>query len=153
MMISSLGAGYAIVPVPPVPDWNVSSGGGPIRRSSQASVPAHAGNWVHRTPLLVVREAEAGATYPEDLSKKMFLPDGRLVPAAAYAYQQIDAMAFAGADGPQPIVVQPSRRGIKPAFVSMLLGAGAGAGLVREHRIAGAVGGAIVGGILGAIFG
>lgn len=149
MISSNLGAGYAIVPVPPVPDWNTSAGGGPISKSTQASAPAHAGNYVFRTPLNVVREAEAGANYPEDITAtRMFAPDGRLVSAQPYAYDQ-----FSGAGEIQPIVVQPPRRGMKPAFVSMLLGAGAGGALVERHRIGGAIGGAVIGGLLGLIFG
>lgn len=146
MISSNLGAGYALVPVPPVPDWNVSAGGGPIRKSSGIALPAHAGTFVQRSPLNVVREAEAGSTWPQDLATTMmFLDDGRLVPQAPYARPFGDS-------GPQPIFVQP-HRSVKPAFISMLLGAGAGGALVSKHRIGGAIGGALVGGVLGLIFG
>lgn len=145
-MITSLGAGYAIVTVPPVPDWNTSAGGGPISKSTQASVPAHAGNYVFRTPHNVVREAEAGANWPIDLpGTMMFLPDGKLAPALPYAYDQFS--------GPEVIVAQPMHRGVKPAFFTMLLGGAAGGALIEKHRIAGTIGGAVVGGVLGLIFG
>ncbi len=146
MISSNLGAGYAIVPVGPVPDWNTSAGGGPISKSTQASAPAHAGTFVQRSPLNVVREAEAGANWPIDLpSTAMFLPDGRLAPQEPYALPFGDA---------QPIIVQPARHGVKPALFTMLLGGAAGGALASEkHRIAGAIGGAVVGGVLGLIFG
>ncbi len=146
MISSNLGSGYALVPVAPVPDWRTSAGGGPISKSSQASLPAHAGTFVQRSPLNVVREAEPGANWPVDLpSTMMFLPDGRLVKQEPYARPFGDSM--------QPIVVQPMGRGVKPAFFAMLIGAGAGGAMVKQHRIEGAVGGAVVGGILGLIFG
>jgi len=148
MITRQLGAGYAIVPVPPVPDWNTSAGGGPISRSSQASVPAGAGNYVWRSPLNVVREAEPGAGWWQDLSAtKMFLPDGRLVDAKPYAYDQ-----FRGADFLQPVVSQTSRL-LSPSFVAMCLGAAAGYKLSRDNHVLHAIGGAIVGGLLGRIFG
>lgn len=147
-MRSNLGAGYALVPVPPVPDWNTSAGGGPISRSSQASVPAHAGNYVYRSPLNVVREAEPGANWWQDLAAtKMFLPDGRLVDAKPYAYDQ-----FRGVEVLQPVVSQTSRL-LSPPFVAMCLGAVAGYEIGRSNRVMSAIGGAIVGGLLGRIFG
>ncbi len=148
MTSTNLGSGYALVPVAPVPDWRTSAGGGPISKSSQASVPAHAGTFVQRSPLNVVREAEAGANWPEDLaSTAMFLPDGRLVRREPWA----DA-TYPGAFGAAEVILAP-HKGPRPAFWTMLIGAGAGAGLVRDRRIAGAIGGALVGGVLGLIFG
>ena len=146
MLTSSLGSGYALVPVAPVPDWRTSAGGGPISKSTQASVPAHAGTFVQRSPLNVVREAEAGANWPIDLpSTAMFLPDGKLVAAQPYARPFGDS-------APSVIAMQP-HRGVKPAFFAMLIGGAAGGALVKTHRIEGAIGGALVGGILGLIFG
>ncbi len=145
MISSNLGAGYAIVPVGPVPDWATSNGGGPISKSTQASVPAHAGTFVQRSPLNVVREAEPGANWPIDLpSTSMFLPDGRLVAQEPYA------LPFGG---PEVIAVRAGRRGTKPAFFTMLVGGAAGGLMTRDHRIVGAIGGAVVGGVLGLIFG
>jgi len=149
---TNLGSGYALVPVAPVPDWRTSAGGGPISKSSQASVPAHAGTFVQRSPLNVVREAEAGANWPVNLpDTAMFLPDGRLVRREPWA----DA-TYPGAFGAAevfPVAIGPARKGPRPAFWTMLIGAGAGAGLVRERHIVGAIGGALVGGVLGLIFG
>ncbi len=148
-MITSIGAGYALVTVPPVPDWNTSAGGGPISKSVGLTVPAHAGTFVQRTPHNVVVEGEPGARWPVDIAATMmFIPDGRLAPAQPYAYDQ-----FSGAFGDvQPIVVQQPRA-IRPAFIAMLIGAGAGGAMTRDHRIAGTIGGAIVGGMLGLFFG
>lgn len=147
-MISQLGAGYAIVPVPPVQDWETWVGGGPISKSSQASLPAHAGNYVYRSPLNVVREAEPGANWPRDLqATKMFLPDGRLVDAKPYAYDQ-----FRGVDVLQPVVSQTSRL-LAPPFVAMCIGAAAGYQIGRSNRVMAAIGGAIIGGVLGRVFG
>jgi hypothetical protein len=147
-MITQLGAGYALVPVPPVPDWATWEGGGPISKSSQASLPAHAGNYVYRSPLNVVREAEPGANWPQNLqATKMFLPDGRLVDAKPYAYDQ-----FRGVDVLQPVVSQTSRL-LSPPFVAMCIGAAAGYQIGRSNRVMSAIGGAIIGGVLGRVFG
>jgi len=145
MISSNLGSGYALVPVGP--DDNPNHGGGPIRKSSGIALPAHAGTFVQRSPLNVVREAEAGSTWPVDLAAEMmFLPDGRLVPQKPYARPFGDSTM-------QPVFVQPFRQGVKPAFISMLLGAGAGGAMVSKHRLGGAIGGALGGGVLGLIFG
>lgn len=149
MISSNLGSGYALVPVPP--DDNPDHGGGPIRKSPNNALPAHAGNLIHRSPLLVVREAEAGANWPGDLSKMMFLPDGRIVPAKPYAYSM-----FAGAGETVQVIRAPSMgsvflRTFVPA-VAMFTGAGIGHRAASRHQVWGTIGGAVVGGILGLIF-
>lgn len=138
---SQLGAGYALVPyAPALPDV--------IRVPGSNVVEAHAGNTVYRTPHLVVREAEAGSGWPQDLSTMMFTPNGQLVPAAPYAYDMLQ-----GADMTPMIVHQPSTglRGLVPA-ISMFVGAGIGYTQTPERKVWGAIGGAVVGGILGLLF-
>jgi hypothetical protein len=147
MISSNLGAGYALVPV--APDDNPDHGGGPIRKSPNNALPAHAGNYVYRTPHLVVREAEAGANWPYDLTQQMFLPDGRLVPAKPYAFDMMN--------GAEPVVVRmpgaaaSALRTLVPA-VAMFAGAGVGYKTASKHQAWGAIGGAVVGGILGLLF-
>jgi hypothetical protein len=140
-MIISLGAGYPLVPVP-YPDDNPDHGGGPIRKSPNNALPAHAGNMVYRTLLLVTREAEAGSRWPGDLSKMMFLPDGRLVPAKPYAFDMFNGAGESSSGFLHTLV---------PAL-SMFAGAGAGYKLSSKHRALSTFGGAVVGGILGLIF-
>lgn len=147
-MISTLGAGYALVPVPP--DDNPDHGGGPIRKSVGLAVRAQAGNRVFRAPWLVVREAEAGANWPTDLSTtKMFLPDGRLVDQEPYARDMFH--------GATPMVMMPVSssggflRSLVPA-AAMFVGAGAGYKMASKHKGWAMIGGAVVGGILGRIF-
>ena len=147
-MISSsqLGAGYALVTVPP--NNNPDTGGGPIRKSPLVALPAHAGNTIYRTPHLVVREAEPGANWPGDLTKMMFLPDGRLVPAKPYAYDMMN-----GALEIPKLRAQVNLRSTIGASITMVLGAGAGMAIgPKEHRIASTIVGAVVGGVLGWIF-
>lgn len=145
---TSLGAGYALVPV--APEDNPNAGGGPIRRAPGSNVVyAHAGNTVYRTPHNVVREAEPGASWPTDLSTTMmFLPDGRLVPQTSAVVDM-----FRGA-GPEVVFAKPvstGLRGLVPA-IGMFAGAATGYKLSPRHPGWGTVGGAIVGGILGLIF-
>ena len=150
-MISSsqLGAGYALVPVAPVPDWAVSNGGGPIRKAGGLAVRAHAGNTVYRTPHAVVREAEPGASWEGDLSNQMFLPDGRLVPATGMAFDMLQGTPEVPGHFDLNL-----RKTLGPS-VTMVIGAGAGMLLTRDsqHRIAGTIVGALAGGVLGLIFG
>lgn len=130
------------------PDWNPNEGGGPVRRAPGSNVVvAHAGNTVYRTPNTRVIEAEPGARSPVDLENMMFLPDGRLVPATAAAYDM-----FQGADAPVPRL-KVNLKSTVGASVTMIVGAGFGAWLAPgEKRVAGTVVGAVVGGILGLIF-
>ena len=149
MITSNLGTGYSLVPVPP--DWNPNEGGGPVRKAPGSNVEAaHAGNTVYRTPNTRVIEAEPGARWPGDLSKMMFLPDGRLVPATPAAYDM-----FRGVD--DPMVRGKFSLKVKRtigASVVAIVGAGFGATLApADRRVAGTVVGAVVGGILGLIFG
>lgn len=138
-MVSSspqLGAGYAMVPVP------LDANNIVHRTSGSNIVRAHAGNTVYRTPHLVVREAEPGASWPGDLTKMMFLPDGRLVPATEATVDM-----FQGA-------VVPSYRGLRgivPAL-SMFVGGAAGYKMSPDNKGWGAFTGAVVGGLLGLIF-
>lgn len=149
MISSNLGAGYALVPVPP--DDNPDHGGGPIRKSVGLATYAQAGNNVYRTPLLVVREAEAGAGWPTDLSTtKMFLPDGRLVDQEPFAQDM-----FHGAAPGTVIYAQPVGGGFLRSLIpaaGMFIGAGAGYKMASKHRGWAMIGGAIVGGVLGRIF-
>ena len=148
MLSSQLGAGYAIVPV--LPNDNPDEGGGPIRRSPLLVLPAHAGNTVHRTPHNVVREAEAGAAWPGDLTKMMFLPDGRLVPASPAAYDM-----FMGADAAPMVVCGGRAEGTLKTLIpaaAMFTGAAIGFKVATQHKAWSAIGGAVVGGILGLIF-
>lgn len=150
MISSQLGAGFAIVPVPPIQPWETGPGTGVYQRGNSNTVCAHAGNTVYRTPHNVVREAEAGARWPGDLTQMMFLPDGRLVPKKAYANDM-----FRGAD-PTPTVIYagPRTGGLRtlvPA-VAMFAGAALGYKTATKHQVLGAAGGAVVGGILGLIF-
>lgn len=48
---------------------------------------------VYRAPQRVVPDAEPGAEWPEDLTAMKFLPDGRLVPAAALGAVPLDLAA------------------------------------------------------------
>ena len=138
-MVSSspqLGAGYAMVPVP------LDANNIVHRTSGSNIVRAHAGNTVYRSPLNAVREAEPGANWPGDLSKMMFLPDGRLVPATDATIDM-----FQGAT----VRAYPGLRGIVPA-ISMFAGGVAGYQMSPDNKGWGAVTGAIVGGLLGLIF-
>lgn len=147
MISSNLGAGYALVPYPP--DWNPNEGGGPVRKAPGSNVEvAHAGNTVYRTPNTNVREAEPGARWPGDLTKMMFLPDGRLVPATPAAYDM-----FRGAPEVTGKLSVKVKRSIGASVVA-IVGAGFGAALApSDRRVAGTVVGAVAGGILGLIFG
>ncbi len=144
------GAGGALVPVPPVPDWYSGPGSNVYRRGVSNTHKAHAGNTVYRSPLNVVREAEAGSRWPGDLTKMMFLPDGRLVPATSATVDM-----FRGAE--TVTVMQPASSGasalraLVPA-AAMFAGGYAGYKSAGQHKMWGLVGGAVVGGILGAIF-
>lgn len=133
---SQLGAGYAMVPVP------LDANNIVHRTSGSNIVRAHAGNTVYRTPHLVVREAEPGASWPGDLSKMMFLPDGRLVPATDATVDM-----FQGAT----VASYPGLRGIVPAL-SMFAGGFAGYSMSTDNKGWGALTGAIAGGLLGLIF-
>jgi hypothetical protein len=147
MLSSQLGAGYALVPVPP--DDNPDHGSsGWIRKSPNNALPAHAGNTVYRTPHLVVREAEAGANWPGDLSKMMFIQDGRLVPAEPYAYDMFRGAADPSTCGPGAAA---AFKVLVPA-VAMFSGAAIGYRVAAKHQAWAAIGGAVVGGILGMIF-
>lgn len=148
MLSSQLGAGYALVPVPPVPDWYEGPGSNVYRRGVSNTAPAHAGNYVHRSPLNVVREAWPGAGW-EGMDKLMFLPDGRLVPRTAAA----DDM-FRGPEVLQPVVVSPGGSVLRTLFAAGAFFGGAAIGYKssRDHRMLGAAGGAVLGGILGLIF-
>lgn len=148
------GAGGALVPVPPPPDWYRGPGSGVYNRGVSNTTVAHAGNTVYRSPLNVVREAEAGSRWPGDLTKMMFLPDGRLVPATSATVDM-----FRGA-GETVTVLQPASSGsglatalraLVPA-AAMFVGGYAGYRAAQHRKMLGAVGGAVVGGILGAIF-
>lgn len=87
-MVTTFGYGAR---VPVSPDNDPDSQGGPFRRSPFALVPSGDGmppegnpQMVYRTPHAVVPDAEPGAGWPGDsLWSMKFLPDGRLVPAAA----------------------------------------------------------------------
>lgn len=137
-MVSSspqLGAGYAMVPVP------LDANNIVHRTSGSNIVRAHAGNTVYRSPLNVVREAEPGANWPGDLSKMMFLPDGRLVPATDATIDM-----FQGA-----VPTYTGLRGIVPAL-AMFAGGVAGYKMSDSSKGWGAFTGAIAGGLLGLIF-
>lgn len=146
---SQLGAGYALVPVPPPPDWSAGPGTGIYYRGTSNTTRAHAGNTVYRTPHTLVREAEPGARWPGDLSKMMFLPDGRLVPATPAAFDMMrgagELVAFA------PKASSGVIRTLVPA-AAMFTGAAIGFKTTSKHQAWGTIGGAIVGGILGLIF-
>lgn len=138
-MVSSspqLGAGYAMVPVP------LDANNIVHRTSGSNVVPARAGNTVYRTPHAVVREAEPGAGWPGDLTKMMFLPDGRLVPATGAAVDM-----FQGSIGG----ITDTIHGLIPA-IGMFTGALAGYRLSTNSKGWGALTGAITGGLLGLIF-
>jgi hypothetical protein len=131
----NLGAGYAIVPVPL--DANNF-----VHRTSGSNITrAHAGNTVYRTPHAVAREAEPGASWPGDLTKMMFLPDGRLVPATPAAYDMLQGAP----------TTYSGLRGIVPA-ISMFAGGITGYQLSPESKGWGVLSGAIVGGLLGLLF-
>lgn len=134
--------GNMTVRVPP--DWNPEAPGAPIHHVNGR---AHAGNTVYRTPNTIVREGEPGANWPGDLSQMMFLPDGRLVPASAAAFDMMS--------GPEVIVAPASSGSVVRTLVSagaMFAGGAVGYKLSSKHRALGTVGGAVVGGILGLIF-
>lgn len=138
-MISStpqLGAGYALVPVP------LDANNVVHRTSGSNIVRAHAGNTGYRTPHAVVREAEPGASWPGDLTKMMFLPDGRLVPATDATVDM-----FSGAT----VHAYSGLRGIVPA-IAMFAGGVAGYKLSDSSKGWGAFTGALAGGLLGLIF-
>ena len=148
-MISSAlrGAGGALVQVPPPPDWYRGPGSGVYNRGVSNTTVAHAGNTVYRSPLNVVPEPEAGSRWPGDLTKMMFLPDGRLVPGTSAAVDMFR--------GSEVVVSQGSRgdilRTLVPA-VAMFAGAAVGYKTTGTHKAWGSIGGAVVGGILGLIF-
>jgi hypothetical protein len=148
---SNLGAGYALVHV--APNNNPNQGGGPIRRAPGSNVVyAHAGSRVERSPLLVVREAEPGASWPEDLAATMMIsPDGHLVPQTAAA---VDMFRGAPAYGAPMEVVGYHGSAIKSLIpaVAMFAGGFAGYKMSANHKGWGTLSGAIVGGVLGLIF-
>ncbi len=134
--------GNMTVRVPP--NWNPEAPGAWIHH---VNGKAHAGNTVYRTPNTIVREGEPGANWPGDLSQMMFLPDGRLVPASAAAFDMMN--------GPEVIVAPTSAGSVVRTLVSagaMFAGGAVGYKLSSKHRALGTVGGAVVGGILGLIF-
>ena len=140
---SQLGAGYAITPVHEVfpAVVNPATGSNVVR--------ADAGNTVFRTPHMVAYEPAPGARWPGDLSKKMWLPDGRLVDANWSTENMLQ-----GAAAPAAVVFPPNHtglRGIVPAL-AMFAGGAMGYKLSGEHKGWGAFTGAIAGGLLGLIF-
>lgn len=141
---SQLGAGYAMVPVP------LDANNIVHRTSGSNIVRAHAGNTVYRSPLAVVREAEPGASWPGDLSKMMFLPDGRLVPATDATIDMFQ--------GPMEAVGGRPVGGLSDVIHSLIPAAGMFAGgfagykLSDNHKGWGALTGAVAGGLLGLIF-
>lgn len=140
---SQLGAGYAIAPANEVfpAVVNPATGSNVVR--------ADAGNTVFRTPHMVAYEPEPGSRWPGDLSKKMWLPDGRLVDANWSTKNM-----FRGSGSPAAVVFPPQHtgfRGIVPAL-SMFAGGFTGYHLSGEHKGWGAFTGAIAGGLLGLIF-
>jgi hypothetical protein len=148
MTSSQFGAGYELVRVPPVPSWSAEPGGA-LRHGNSNTAMAASGNHVWRAPWLVVREAEAGANYPGGLHNKMFLPDGRLVPALPFSRDM-----FHGAGPTTAVGCGSSGGGLRmlvPA-IAMFAGASVGYKSASKHQAWGAIGGAVVGGILGAIF-
>lgn len=142
-MVSALGAGYALVPIPTYEGWS------PVNPAPGSNVVrAHAGNFVNRTPHLVAREAEPGAAWPGSFEHLMFLPDGRLVPATRAATDM-----FQGA-GPEMVGCAPRGgfiRSLVPA-AAMFAGASLGFKMSTKHPGWGTLAGALVGGILGRIF-
>ena len=137
---TQLGAGYAIVPVP-LDANNI------VHRTSGSNITrAHAGNTVYRTPHAVAREAEPGASWPGDLTKMMFLPDGRLVPATPAAYDMMQGASFGYPGG-----FAAALRSLIPA-AGMFVGGAAGYKLSDSNKGWGAFTGAIAGGLLGLIF-
>ncbi|OHD23641.1 MAG: hypothetical protein A2Y38_01430 [Spirochaetes bacterium GWB1_59_5] len=139
-----LGTGYAITAIPIYQGWS------PVQTGPGSNVVrAHAGNYVNRTPHLVAREAEPGASWPGSFENLMFLPDGRLVPATQAARDM-----FQGA-GPEIVCAEPRAssfiRSLVPA-ASMFAGASLGFKLSSKHPGWGTLAGAVVGGILGRIF-
>jgi hypothetical protein len=144
---TQLGAGYAIAPYQPeLPDT--------IRVPGSNVTRAHAGNTVVRAPWAVVREAEPGSGWPEDLSNMMFTPNGQLVPATPAAYDMLQ--------GTDPVMhptgnfvkvggVHDAIRSLIPA-AGMFAGGYAGYRMSQQHKGWGALTGAIAGGILGLIF-
>lgn len=148
---SNLGSGHALVYV--APNDNPNQGGGPIRRAPGSNVVyAHAGNYVSRTPHLVVREAEPGANWPDSLAETMmFLPDGRLVPQTSAV---IDMFRGAGPEPMSVVYAKPFATGLR-AFVpviAMFTGGALGYKMSSKHPGWATLGGAVVGGILGRIF-
>lgn len=149
-MITTLGAGGALVRVPP--DNNPNSGGGPIRKGAGSNVaPARAGNFVFRTPHTVVREAEPGAAWEGDLSAFQFDQNGRLRKRQPYAYDM-----FHGADAPAAVVYTGGVPGggflFTLAPIAAMFAGGAVGYNVSSRRGLGTFFGAIAGGILGRIF-
>ena len=133
---SQLGAGYAITPVHEVFPAVVNPASG------SNVVPAHAGNNVFRTPHMVAYEPEPGARWPGDLSKKMWLPDGRLVDANWSTKDMLQGVSVPAYRG---------LRGLVPA-IAMFAGGAAGYHLSSDNKGWGAFTGAIAGGLLGLIF-
>lgn len=139
-------AGYAMVRLP----YDDNPNHGNVIRVAPGSnvVPAHAGNVVRRSPLLVVNEPEPGAAWPGDLSNMMFLPDGRLVPANDSVVDMFRGPEFlAPAGGGFAAAI----RTLIPA-AAMFAGGFAGYRMSENHKGWGALTGAIVGGILGRLF-
>jgi hypothetical protein len=166
------GSGYAIVREPEDNDPN--HGGGPIRRSGFAVVPA-AENlpgyplMVKRTPHPVVNDAESGgARYPW-LTKMKFLPDGRIVrqdalsgfagfgadPAAAAAASTV---APSNAASAAATAVPTAQAGVSNsswtfAGVGVFAGLFLGMFLSPKNQKVGAGIGAVVGGAAGLLSG
>jgi hypothetical protein len=163
------GSGYAIVREPE--DNDPDHGGGPIRRSGFAVVPA-AENlpgyplMVKRTPHPVVNDAESGgARYPW-LTKMKFLPDGRIVrqdalsgfagfgadPVAAAAASTIAPSSAASAAATAvPTAPDPIKRYHHMIAGGALVGAAWGLFSSKEHRAAGLGLGTLLGAGFGAL--
>lgn len=70
-------------------------GGGPVRRSPFALVPAHYSQQVRKSPHAVVFSPASGYD-PPDYSRLAFLPDGRLQPRSEFP--AVTSFAGAGPD-------------------------------------------------------
>lgn len=149
MVHSSLGAGYALVPVPP--DDNPNSGGGPIRKGAGSNViAAQAGNFVYRTPHTVVREAEPGAAWEGDLTALQFDQNGGLRKRQPYAYDM-----FHGADAPTVIYANGTGPSVLPTLIpviGLIAGGAVGYNVGRNRKGWTTFIGALAGGILGRVF-
>jgi hypothetical protein len=143
---TQLGAGYAIVPVP------LDANNIVHRTSGSNIVRAHAGNTVYRTPHAVARESEPGAGWPGDLTKMMFLPDGRLVPGTDATIDMFQGPVVMEAVGGRPVGgFADALKSLIPA-AGMFAGGFAGYKMSADHKGWGAFTGAIAGGLLGLIF-